>query len=122
MPILELVSLRKQFGALVAVDDVKMRIEEGELRGLIGPNGSGKTTLFNLVSGFLRPTKGNVIWQGHDVTGQPPHTIAKKGIARTFQLNVVLKEMTVLQNVVIASHLDTGTGLFQQLLRGVRAR
>lgn len=120
MNVLELVSLRKQFGELVAVDDIDLAIEEGELRGLIGPNGSGKTTLFNVITGFLRPTKGKVIWYGKDITGEPPHVIAKKGIARTFQLTTLYKDMTVFKNVNIACHLHTGTGLLQQFLRTAR--
>lgn len=122
MNIVELVGLRKQFGELVAVDDIDLAIEQGEIRGLIGPNGSGKTTLFNVVTGFLPPTKGRVIWQGRNITGQPTHAIARKGIARTFQLTTLLKEMTALQNVVIACHLHTGTGLFQQLLKTAETR
>jgi len=122
MNLIELVSLRKQFGELVAVDDVSLSIEEGELIGLIGPNGSGKTTLFNLISGFLRPTRGKVIWQGHDITGKSPYTIAKRGIARTFQLTTLFKEVTVLQNVIMACHLHTNMGLFEQFLRTPRTR
>ena len=122
MNILELVGLRKQFGELVAVDDIDLTIEEGEIRGLIGPNGSGKTTLFNLITGFIRPTRGRVIWHGRDITGQSPHAIAKKGLARTFQLTTLFKDMTALQNVVTACHLHTGIGLFQQFLRAVGTR
>lgn len=122
MNILELVGLRKQFGELVAVDDIDLTIEEGEIRGLIGPNGSGKTTLFNLITGFIRPTRGRVIWHGYDITGHSPHAIAKKGLARTFQLTTLFKDMTALQNVVIACHLHTGIGLFQQFLRAVGTR
>ena len=122
MNILELAGLRKQFGELVAVDDIELSIEEGEIRGLIGPNGSGKTTLFNLITGFIRPTRGKVIWQGHDITAQSPHAIAKKGLARTFQLTTLFKDMTALQNVVIACHLHTETGLSQQFLRTARTR
>lgn len=122
MNILELVGLRKQFGELVAVDDIELSIEEGEIRGLIGPNGSGKTTLFNLITGFIRPTRGKVIWQGHDITAQSPHAIAKKGLARTFQLTTLFKDMTALENVVIACHLHTETRLSQQFLRTARTR
>ena len=114
MNILELVGVRKQFGALVAVDDIDLSIEEGEIRGLVGPNGSGKTTLFNVVTGFLRLTRGRVIWQGHDITRRPPHVVVKRGLARTFQITTLFKEITVLQNVVIAYHLHTEMGTFQQ--------
>ncbi len=115
MNILELVGLRKEFGKLVAVDDVDLSVEEGEIRGLIGPNGSGKSTLFNLVTGCIRSTRGKVIWQGRNITGQQPHTIVEKGIARTFQANVLLNERTALQNVIMACHLRSKMGYFKQI-------
>ena len=119
---LEIRGLRKQFGGLVAVNDIDLELEEGEIRGLIGPNGSGKTTLFNLISGFLRPTKGKVIWRGKDITGNPAHSIVKEGIVRTFQLTTLLKDMTALQNVVIGCHLHIEMGLFEQVFGTVRRR
>ncbi|MFC1903824.1 ABC transporter ATP-binding protein [Chloroflexota bacterium] len=122
MSLLKLVGLRKQFGELVAVNDINLEIEEGEIRGLIGPNGSGKTTLFNLISGFIRPTRGKVIWQGHDITGQSAHARAKKGLVRTFQLTTILTEMTVLQNLVLACHLHAGMGLLEQFVQGAGER
>jgi len=122
MNILELRGLRKQFGGLVAVNDIDLDLEEGEIRGLIGPNGSGKTTLFNLISGFLRPTKGKVVWRGKDITGKPAHSIVKEGIVRTFQLTTLLKDMTALQNVVIGSHLHIEMGLFEQVFGTARRR
>ena len=117
MSALELKHLRKQFGELVAVDDLDLSVEEGEIRGLIGPNGSGKTTLFNLTTGFLTPTRGQVIWRGEDITGKPPHLIAKKGIARTFQNSSLLTRLNVLDNVTLACHLHVGKTLFSELLR-----
>jgi len=119
---LEIRGLRKQFGGLVAVNDIDLELEEGEIRGLIGPNGSGKTTLFNLISGFLRPTKGKVIWRGKDITGNPAHSIVKEGIVRTFQLTTLLKDMTALQNVVIGCHLHIEMGLFEQVFGTARRR
>lgn len=112
---LELRRLRKEFGGLVAVDDIDLELEAGEIRGLIGPNGSGKTTLFNLISGFLSPTRGRVFWQGKDITGQPTHSIVKEGITRTFQLTKLLKDMTALENVLVACQLHIGVGLFKQM-------
>ena len=116
MPILELIGLSKNFGNLQAVDNLDMAIEEGEIRGLIGPNGAGKTTVFNLVTGFLRPTHGKVIWQGRDISRMQPETIAKIGICRTFQLTTLFKEMSALQNVILAYHLEMEARLFQQFL------
>ena len=122
MAMLELVGLRKQFGELVAVDDFNLSIEEGELRGLIGPNGSGKTTLFNLITGFLPPSKGKVIWEGKDITREPPHSRVKKGLVRTFQITTLLQDMTALQNVIIAHHIHIGVGPFQLFLGTKMAR
>jgi len=120
MNILELRGLRKEFGGLVAVNDLDLDLEEGEIRGLIGPNGSGKTTLFNLISGFLHPTKGQVIWKGKDITGNPVHSRVKEGVVRTFQLTTLLNDMTALQNIVIASHLHNRIGLFMQVFSTAR--
>ena len=122
MAMLELVGVTKSFGKLTAVNDVNLSVDQGELRGLIGPNGSGKTTLFNLITGFLRPTKGKIIWKGEDITQQPPHTKAEKGIIRTFQITSLLKDMTAAQNVTIAHHLHLGISLFQQFLGTRRIR
>jgi branched-chain amino acid transport system ATP-binding protein len=122
MNLLELKGLRKQFGGLVAVNDIDLDVEECEIRGLIGPNGSGKTTLFNLISGFLQPTRGRVIWRGTDITGKPSHTIVKEGLVRTFQLTTLLKDMTVLENVVIGCHLHIDMGLFEQVFGASKRR
>ena len=107
---------------MAAVDDVNITISQGELRGLIGPNGSGKTTLFNLITGFLRPNRGKIIWKGKDITRKPPHTRAEKGIVRTFQIVTLLEDMTVAQNVIMAQHLNLGINLFQQFLGTRRMR
>ena len=122
MKLLEVKGLRKQFGGLVAVNDIDLNLEEGEIRGLIGPNGSGKTTLFNLISGFLPPTRGKVIWKGKDITGRPAHSIVKDGIVRTFQLTTLLKDMTALQNVLIGCHLHIGMSLFEQVFGSAKRR
>ena len=120
--ILELVRLRKEFGGLVAVDDVSLSVECGEIRGLIGPNGSGKTTLFNLITGFLKATRGKVVWQGHDVTGDSPESIASKGLVRTFQHSILFKELTVLENVVMACHLHNRTSIVGEIFGGKGVR
>jgi len=115
MSLLKLKGLKKEFGGLVAVNDIDLELEQGEIRGLIGPNGSGKTTLFNLISGFLTPTAGMVLWEGQNITGKPVHRIVKGGITRTFQLTKLLTNRTALENVIIGSHLHVGMGFFEQV-------
>jgi branched-chain amino acid transport system ATP-binding protein len=122
MAILELRGLSKNFGSNQAVNTIDLEVKEGQIRGLIGPNGSGKTTVFNLISGFLRPSAGRVIYQGKDITNLPPHKIVAMGLARTFQLTALFKELTVLQNVVMCSHLQSRTTLWQQFWRDKKAR
>ena len=100
--ILETQGLRKEFGALVAVDDVDLKVEEETLHSIIGPNGAGKTTLFNLISGTLRPTAGRVIYKGEDITDHPIHRTIHKGIGRSFQITNIFPNLTVLENVRLA--------------------
>lgn len=102
MPILEVENISKSFGGLSVVSNVSMTVDEGMIFGLIGPNGSGKTTLFNLITGFLRPDRGRVRFQGKEITGVAPQQLCKAGIARTFQLNKPFKGMTVMENVMVA--------------------
>jgi branched-chain amino acid transport system ATP-binding protein len=101
MTILEVEDVSKDFGGLRALANVSFALEEGSILGLIGPNGSGKTTLFNVITGFLRPTSGRVIFGGDDITGNAPYKACKAGIARTFQLNRPFSNMTVLENVMV---------------------
>lgn len=98
--LLEVKGLTKYFGGLAAVKDVDIQIEEGELVGIIGPNGSGKTTFFNCITGFYRPTAGQIIFRGRDITKLPPYKICKLGIARTFQIPRPFLHLTVLENVM----------------------
>jgi branched-chain amino acid transport system ATP-binding protein len=109
--ILEITGLTKQFGGLTAVSGIDMRVNEGEVLGLIGPNGAGKTTFFNLVTGVIQPTKGKVVFKGKDITGKKPHEIADRGIGRTFQLNPLFPNFTVLQNVVSSFQLRPRSSL-----------
>jgi branched-chain amino acid transport system ATP-binding protein len=95
--------LTKRFGGLVAVNSVDFHLEEGQVAGVIGPNGSGKTTLFNLITGYLEPTAGEVEFQGGDVTLEPPHSRASMGLARTFQLVSVFDSLQVWENLVLAN-------------------
>lgn len=99
--ILEVKDLSKAFGGLQALLDFQMEVDAGELVGIIGPNGAGKTTLFNLMTGFLRPDHGRVLLKGSDITGLRPHEIVNRGMARTFQLVDLFREMTVLENVMV---------------------
>jgi len=101
--VLETRSLRKEFNGLVAVADVSMKVREGHLHAIIGPNGAGKTTLFNLISGHIRPTAGRVYLRGRDITGLPPHRIARLGIGRSFQITNLFPNLTVLENVRLAA-------------------
>ncbi|MDO5659098.1 MAG: ATP-binding cassette domain-containing protein, partial [Paracoccus sp. (in: a-proteobacteria)] len=100
--LLEISGLRKQFGGLTAVRDVSFAMAEGEIVALLGPNGSGKTTVLNMISGALSPTAGRISLAGEEVSGLPPHLIARRGVARTFQLVRVLPSLTVAQNIAIA--------------------
>jgi branched-chain amino acid transport system ATP-binding protein len=101
--ILETEHLRKDFGGLIAVADVSLRVRAGSLHSIIGPNGAGKTTLFNLLSGVLKPTVGRVIFRGRDITSLPPHRIAHLGIGRSFQITNVFPNLTVFENVRLAA-------------------
>jgi len=103
--ILKVEGVSKRFGGLLALDDVSFEVRRNEIVGLIGPNGAGKTTLFNVVSGYCRPTAGRVTYEGRDVTGRRPYTLAKMGVGRTFQVVKPFAGLTVLENVTIASLL-----------------
>ena len=91
--------MRKEFGGLVAVNDVDFTIPERTIVSLIGPNGAGKTTFFNMLTGVYKPTAGQIVFDGHDVTGKPPHAITERGIGRTFQNIRLFQSMTSLENV-----------------------
>jgi len=106
MALLEAKELTKSFGGLWAVNKLNFKIDEGDIVGLIGPNGAGKTTVFNLVTGFIRPNRGRVFFRGLEITGLRPSKIVAKGIARTFQLSTFFSEMTVLENLLVALHLQ----------------
>jgi ABC-type branched-subunit amino acid transport system ATPase component len=95
--------ITKDFVGLRALDSVSLRLERGEILGLIGPNGSGKTTLINVVTGFMKPTQGRIRVDGVDITQWPPHKIARYGLARTFQTIKLFKELTVLENVEVSA-------------------
>ncbi|EQB90325.1 hypothetical protein M918_00445 [Clostridium sp. BL8] len=117
MELLKTQNATMQFGGLTAVNDFNLSIDEGEIVALIGPNGAGKTTAFNMITGVYTPTKGNVIYGGNDITGNRPDIITQKGIARTFQNIRLFKELSVLDNVLIANHLHLKSGLFSAILK-----
>ncbi len=119
--LLEVEGLVKRFGGLLAVNDVGFTLCAGEILGLIGPNGAGKSTLFNLISGVAAPNAGRIRFLGHDLVGLPARRIAARGIARTFQHVRLRPTMTLLENVMLGTHLRTRAGLFAGALRLDRA-
>jgi branched-chain amino acid transport system ATP-binding protein len=104
-PILRVTDCSKRFGGLQALDNVSFWVQPKEIVGLIGPNGAGKTTLFNVVSGYIKPTRGEVVYEDRNVTGMPPYKLAALGVGRTFQVVKPFSGLTVLENVTIASLL-----------------
>src|SRR3954463_7609567 len=100
--ILETKSLTKEFKGFIAVNDVSLRIRRGTIHALIGPNGAGKTTCFNLLTHFLTPTRGQIFYNGREITGSRPASIARMGLVRSFQISAVFPNLTVLENVRIA--------------------
>jgi len=107
-PILETKNLTIQFGGHVAVNDVSFTVNENEFKSIIGPNGAGKTTLFNLLSGQLKPSKGNIYFKGEEITNMSPSIRTRKGIGRSFQLTNVFPNLTVLENVRLAVQSQKG--------------
>ena len=120
-PLLEVRAARKQFGGLVAVNALSFAIEPGEILGLIGPNGAGKTTMFNLISGALALTAGDVVFRGESIVGCLPFEIARRGIGRTFQHVKLVPRMTVLDNVALGAYLRGRSGVFAAALKLDRA-
>ncbi len=115
--LLETHELRKEFGGLVAVDDVDFTVPRGSITSLIGPNGAGKTTFFNMLTGVYRPTSGQVVFDGEDVTGKPPHAITARGIGRTFQNIRLFREMTAIENVLVGMHARLKGGIVRSIVR-----
>jgi len=101
-PVLTVESLVKRFGGLTALDGVDLTVEPGEFRAIIGPNGAGKSTFFNALTGLLPPDSGRIAFSGHDITGEAPHRVARRGIARTFQITSVFGDLTAVENVQVA--------------------
>jgi branched-chain amino acid transport system ATP-binding protein len=118
--LLDVKEMTQYFGGLCAVSEFTVALEQGQMAALIGPNGAGKTTVFNLVSGFYKPTRGEIIFDGQSIKGLKPHQVTSRGIARTFQNIRLWFEMTVLDNIRIAQHHALGYGLFDCFLRTPR--
>jgi branched-chain amino acid transport system ATP-binding protein len=122
MSLLAVNGVTKRFGSLVAVRDVSLAVQPGELRAIIGPNGAGKTTFFNLISGFFRPTIGTIAFDGRDVTALTAQKRVTLGMARTFQITEIFPELTVFENIRIATEVAAGFRLRPWLSRAERAQ
>jgi branched-chain amino acid transport system ATP-binding protein len=114
-PLLEVERVVKSFDGVRAVNDCSLQVQPGTITGLIGPNGAGKTTLFNLVTGFLKPSSGRIIFKDERIDGLPPHRIFRRGIVRTFQIPRELKQMTVLENLMLVPAEQRGEKLWNPL-------
>lgn len=122
MIFLETKNLTKRFGGLVAVNNVDFAIEKGKINAIIGPNGAGKSTFFNLISGFHRPSSGQVIFKGQDITHMPSDKKAKLGISRTFQTTHLFEQSSVLDNVIVGHRLRTKSNLMDAIFRTPRLK
>jgi len=107
-PLLAASGLCKSFGGITAVDNAEIQVAQGSITGLIGPNGAGKTTLFNLLSNFISPDRGRIIFDGEPIQSLPPHQIAQRGMVRTFQVARVLSRLSVMENMLLAAQKQTG--------------
>src|SRR5512135_3099499 len=117
MPLLEVKNISKSFGGLQAVKDVSFAVEQGSIKAVIGPNGAGKTTLFNLVTGFLPPDSGDILYQDRTIHGMNPHEIAARGLSRTFQHIRLFAHMTALENVMVGCHVQSHAGFLAGMLQ-----
>lgn len=122
MNLLQTNSISVNFGGLWAVNDVDIKVNKGEIFGIIGPNGAGKTTLFNLLTGFLRPSKGSIFFKGKNVTGLKPYKIAKRGLIRTFQVTSLFPNLTCEESVVLGQHLKAKGNLWHALIKSKHYR
>ena len=111
-PILSVKDVRRDYGGVRAVDGASFSAQRGRITGLIGPNGAGKSTLLGIIAGAIKPTAGTVTFEGADVTGLPPHRIARRGISRTFQLSAEFSKLTVLENLLVAAPDQKGERLW----------
>jgi branched-chain amino acid transport system ATP-binding protein len=109
--------VRKEFGGLLAVNDIDFLVPERSIVSLIGPNGAGKTTFFNMLTGVYKPTSGTIVFDGADVTGKPPHAITERGVGRTFQNIRLFEQMSSLENVLVGMHSRLSGGIVRSILR-----
>ncbi|MDO4904297.1 MAG: high-affinity branched-chain amino acid ABC transporter ATP-binding protein LivG [Lautropia sp.] len=116
-PLLKVDRLSMRFGGLLAVDSVSLDLGADEIFAIIGPNGAGKTTVFNCISGFYRPTSGKILLEDMPIGGKPSHQVARHGLVRTFQNVRLFKQLTVLENLLVAQHTQVHSGLLAGLLR-----
>ena len=116
VPVLEMQNVEKHFGGVHAIDNFSVKIEHGQIHGLIGPNGAGKTTIFNNITGIYAPNAGKILFMGQDITGSSPHRVAQLGIGRTFQNIRLFSNLSVMENVIIASNMDATYNMPQALL------
>ncbi|MDI9408282.1 MAG: ABC transporter ATP-binding protein [Candidatus Pacebacteria bacterium] len=120
--ILQVKSITKKFGGLTAVNGVSFGVKEKEILSVIGPNGAGKSTLFKLISSFMKPSDGEVLFNGKRISNQAPHIVARKGVVRTFQETTIFKNMTVKQTVIVAHHLRSKANLWGYFVSTPNAR
>jgi branched-chain amino acid transport system permease protein len=119
--VLQVKNLRKEFGGLIAVNDINFNILGGQIVGLIGPNGAGKSTTFNLITGLLSLTSGHIVFRGNTISGLGSRDIAQRGMARTFQHVKIIPDMTVLENVALGAHLRGSKGILAAMFRRDRS-
>jgi branched-chain amino acid transport system ATP-binding protein len=117
MYLLEVRGLSKHFGGIRAIEEVTFAVKNGSIQSIIGPNGAGKTTLFNCLTGFLKPTKGNIVFREREITGMSADRVSRRGISRTFQNIRLFREMSVLENIMVAQHPMIRSGLLSAVLR-----
>jgi len=122
MTLLEARQVTKRFGGLLALDEVSLSLQNGEIYGLIGPNGAGKTTLFNVLTGLYSPDHGEFFFDGEKLPSTKPHAVAERGIARTFQNIRLFGNMSALENVMVGRHVRTRAGVIGAVLRDARTR
>jgi branched-chain amino acid transport system ATP-binding protein len=120
--LLEATAVRKEFGGLVAVNDVDFVIPERAIVSLIGPNGAGKTTFFNMLTGVYKVTSGQIVFDGTDVTNKPPHAITERGVGRTFQNIRLFKQMSAIENVLVGMHSRLKGGIVPSIIRTPRLK